>query len=259
MVADWDSTTSYSNGDVVIYNRLKYQRSQYPDTPTAGDPPDTEMSEDPNGDEIRSWILLVPSFNPRGWAFNVTYFRLIAPTYNTTDIDPDFNYSGAINFQENAYSAGGGYVDNIGYSVEWDQETDEAPACPADKCGIAFQQYQEDGEVLAQTEAHALDPDLPKDYTGWVFFNHPLYFRRTITVLVRIGVTTTPEEGPPVYSFINTDYVVTPTDNNYVTRFPSGSMIEAEYGVFNFTVPPDTETVEYYFSMILIKNASSNF
>ena len=245
----------------VLYNGLEYERSNYPETPTSGTPPNEEMSTDPLGDPIRTWILIQSgpiSDNNAEWFF-CGYFRLIAPTYGTEQLEPDFEYYGASDYAVSAYAYGGTEYDR-GTTVEYDQEIDDSPACPADKCGVYMQQIQPAGVFCGVYYTNNLTPSTPREYLAWIEFNHPLYFRRTITALVRIVQTTIVNYGTPVITYINTPYSVTPTDNNYtqygITKTTTNSS-------FAFTVPPNVppvngSSITYDVAEVLIKDVDSN-
>ena len=256
MALPWDSSTVYSPAMTVLYNGLEYERSNYPETPTSGTPPNEEMSTDPLDDPIRTWILIQsgPIFDNNAEWFFCGYFRLIAPTYGTEQLEPDFEYYGSSDYAVSAYAYGGTEYDR-GTTIEYDQGIGGSPACPADKCGVYMQQIQANGVFCAVTYTANLNPSTPRLNLAWVLFNHPLYFRRTITAMVRIEQRVYPESGPPVITYINTDYPVTPTDNNYTQ---DGITPTATNYSFTFTVPEDSDTTEYGIAEVLIKDVDSN-
>ena len=255
MALPWDSSTVYSPDTIVLYNGLEYIRSGYPETPTSGTPPNEEMSTDPLGDPIRTWILiqLGPIFISNAESFFCEYFRLIAPTYGTEQLEPDFEYYGYSNLANGAYGGNDEY--GRGTTIEYDQEIDDSPACPADKCGVYMQQTQPAGVFCAVTYTANLNPSTPRLNLAWVWFNHPLYFRRTITAMVRIEQRVYPESGPPVITYINTDYPVTPTDNNYTQ---DGITKTTTNYSFTFTVPESSGNTAYGIAEVLIKDVDSN-
>jgi len=174
-----------------------------------------------------------------GWRpkFMTMYFRLIGATWNTTDATPEFFYSGPQSYAVNGYQV----VREPGYpygeSVEWDQFKDNAsptpdsPVCPANKCGVAMQQFQEiSGEIppsppdpvyflpviIAEAD-HVVKEDDDRIYYVYVRVNHPLYFRRSLTVLTRVKKTKS-LPLPAETTYINTYTTYVPTDKNYVTN-----------------------------------------
>ena len=253
MALPWDSATPYSPNALVLYNGFVYFRSFFPETPTQGTPPDTEMSVDTYGNDVRTWTLNGGSAQPY---FVTNYFRLIAPTYITTQLEPEFEYSGGINFNYGAYGPSGDY--DSGSTVEYDQEIDDHPVCPVDKCGIALQQLQEYALFCSVYYTNNFNPTTPRVYLAWVLFNHPLYFRRTITSMVRIRKTEAPDSGPIVVSYINTTYDVTPTDLNFVTSNYSSTIFTSTNSSFTFTVPADTANDSYEVVEALVSDVSSN-
>lgn len=259
MADPWESGTEYVPNDVVSYNGLEYIRSFYPETGTSGTPPTDEMSTDPNGDDIRTWTLNAGFTYDVNFRLRFRYFRLIAPPYNTTDEEPEFTYSGGVNYCESAYGSPDG---DFGTSIEWDQAIDDSEACPQVKCGVALQQAEED-LVSISVYAGRLTPSTnPRLYHVWVMFNHPLYFRRLITVMVRIMKVTDPVSGPTVTEYTNTDHEITPTDVNYVAYVYSGDIYTEENSVFSFEVPANTSSggtsISYSLSSVLIKDVDSN-
>lgn len=260
MALPWDSGTAYSFGAVVAYNGLDYFRSNFPATATTGTPPNEEMSTDDLGDPIRTWTLQQSQPNPYSNAdsFFCGYFRLIAPTYGTEQLEPDFEYYGASSFAQSAY--GGIEEYDRGTTIEYDQEIDDSPECPADKCGVYMQQTQPAGVFCGVYYTNNLTPSTPREYLAWIEFNHPLYFRRTITAMVRIEQTTIVNYGSPVITYINTPYPVTPTDNNYTQN---GITKTTTNSSFAFTVPPDVNqgggsSISYNVAEVLIKDVDSN-
>ena len=255
MALPWDSSTAYSFGAVVAYNGLDYFRSNFPATATTGTPPNEEMSTDDLGDPIRTWTISQSGPNPytNADSFFCGYFRLIAPTYGTEQLEPDFEYYGASDYAVSAY--GGGEEYDRGTTIEYDQEIDDSPACPADKCGVYMQQTQPGDVFCGVNYTNNLNPSTPRLYLAWIEFNHPLYFRRTITALVRIQQTITPPGLPPVITYINTPYTVTPTDNNYTQE---GITKTATNYSFTFEVPEGSPGISYGVAEVLIKDVDSN-
>ena len=263
MASAWNPATDYSPGDSVLYNKLTYYRGPFPPTPTNGTPPNVEMSVDTYGIDIRTWTLSTNqiSFAP---AFLTYYFRLIAPTMNTVTGDYNFEYSGITNERHNAYGAF--ESPEIGYSRNWDQfkvnpsPEPASPVCPFDKCGIALQQQQApDIDIFASVGR--LNPvQSPYSYHGWLQFNHPLYFRRIITVTTRILKTTfTIPPAPPVPDeWLFQDYDITPTDKNYTNTGVSIDYYNADNSVFTFTKPANTTLNGYTVGSPFIKDVSPN-
>lgn len=285
MATPWNSGTAYSPGAVVSYNGLEYVRSIYPITATSGTPPNEEMGVDQKGDAIRTWTLLAGEYigvwQPK---FMTMYFRVIGPTWNTTDNTPEFFYSGPQSYAVNGYQV----VREPGYpygeSVEWDQfkdnpgTTPDSPVCPADKCGVAMQQFQETTSdpppdfpgpdyflpvIMAQAD-HIVKEDNDRIYYVYVRFNHPLYFRRSLTVLTRVKKTKS-LPLPAETSYINTYTTYVPTDKNYVTS--TYGVFDPDYftpanAAFDITIPTDVDEpddkVTYTFEESEIVDATSN-
>lgn len=284
MANPWDASTAYSFGAVVSYNGIDYFRSQYPATATMGTPPNVELSVDPKGDPIRTWTFAstTPAIGgfPRQPTFHTCYFRLIAPDYNTTQLAPLYQYAGGTDYQINAYGSlvdPTSDVEDMGYAIEYDQfqESPPAPAAQADKCGVAFQQYQEcsTGEFPApfridqgadiSVGSATITPGEPRTYSSFVQFNHPLYFRRTITCMTRIIKQVTSSSGT-VITYENNDYTVTPTDTNYVSNLSNNTWYTAANASFTFTVPENTygpgpdDSTTYALLYVIIKDVTEN-
>lgn len=265
-MAEWSPTVAYAPGAVVSYNGSNYWRSSFPPTPTMGTKPNEEMSVDSKGDAIRTWTIDMPNMYSYRPTYHTCYFRLIDPTYNSTDFYSEFLYAGEKNYQENAYGPMYDVNENserIGYSVEYDQPGPgtppyaDSPACPADKCGVAFQQYQgvpyssfpaapyEISEGAKLAVQFGQPPDAPygsRVYYFWAIFNHPLYFRRTINLLYRFQKTTVavPED---IITYESGWVSFTPTDKNYSVG-PYEFTIANSVG--SFTLPDDDPGVTYY-------------
>ena len=270
MATEWNPETAYAPGAVVSYNGIVYVRSQYPALETYGTPPNEELNTDPNGDEIRSWYIydpLIPGYQPN---FHTCYFRIIDAPFNGTDLFQEFDYAGASNYQENAYGPlypqNQNYVEPLGYSVEYDQFRDNSglipprpnsPQCPADKCGVALQQYKAlnvnfdtpgpydiaDGAHRGASVGRASDQPLDdKKIYVWLGFDHPLYFRRQFSIVTRyteIDVLT----GERTY--VNGTVSVTPTDQNYQHSIYQYDYFTIANSVGSFSIPEDTATTVY--------------
>jgi hypothetical protein len=285
MATPWNSGTAYSPGAVVSYNGLEYVRSIYPPAATSGTPPNEEMGVDQKGDAIRTWTLLAGDYIG-GWRpkFMTMYFRLIGATWNTTDATPEFFYSGPQSYAVNGYQV----VREPGYpygeSVEWDQFKDNAsptpdsPVCPANKCGVAMQQFQEiSGEIppsppdpvyflpviIAEAD-HVVKEDDDRIYYVYVRVNHPLYFRRSLTVLTRVKKTKS-LPLPAETTYINTYTTYVPTDKNYVTN--TYGVLNQDYftpanAAYQITLPDDVDEpddkVVYTMQESEIVDATSN-
>lgn len=265
MAAEWDPGISYAPGASVTYRGLPYYRSQYPATATTGTPPNSEMSVDSKGTAVRTWMLFLGSYSSYAPRFASTYFRLIEPTFNSTDASAEFQYSGAQFEEGNAYSPIGDPAGTVyGITVEMDQAktnpspTPASPVCPADKCGVAFQNGQEQGLVQCSVDSQG-DATNPRKYYIFVHFNHPLYFRRTITVITRVLMTETLGD-PPVTTetYLNTYTNVTPTDNNYCSSALSGSYFVPANAAFEILVPDDTATATYAFAQRGLSDVTAN-
>ena len=259
-MAEWEPSTSYSPGNEVTYLGLNYRRSQYPLVPTSGTNPKEEMSVDPKGDPIRTWELKVASNSKSSYPFHIGYFSLLAPersdglyikipplTNYPGKLYPENPYAGSSQYQLSAYGEVlGFYPEVIGASVEMDQQRPAsppvppstpaypyAPVMPAEKCGVAMQQFQETptpepvptDPYLNATNAYAgtgvlyyqnltYNPitekwyedlgALPRKFYVFLIFNHPLYFRRQHTITFRISTYTytggyTIPSDPPVF------------------------------------------------------------
>jgi len=251
MADPWNNATSYSPGATVSYNGLIYYRSQYPPTPTSGTPPNVEMGTDDKGDPIRSWTMLVGGYSYYQPKFNTTYFRLVQPP-----IDPEtglfeFQYSGDQFEATNAYAPIGDPIAfTYGKTVEVDQfkantaPTPDSPVCPAESCGVGMQQFAETGQILIGADSTP-DPDNDRKYYIYVTFNHPLYFRRTITVttVVQKTVVDTESPTPVVVTYIATQTPYTPTDKNYCSyTFLTGDYFVPANAAFDIIVPEQVIT-----------------
>ena len=284
MADPWNSTTFYSWTSQVTYNGLTYVRSQYPIAATAGTPPSEEMGTDPIGDPIRTWTIFrnYADFYNASNTLTPRYFRLVndwdAATKNFV------NYQGMTKFAQSAYDNPNfdpsdslyTYMDN-GYTADMDQENlPNFVGVPADKCGVALQQYQEipvtyrqfvnpEAGIMAYTQTrHDLifqggnwieDPTATKPYKYYyfLFFNHPLYFRRTIKVAY---TWINNSVSPSVMDIVTND--VTPTDANYCrSDFPnngSQSYFQPSNAVWTFTLPAAGDVL----GSIFIKDVESN-
>lgn len=251
MADAWDPSVSYSPGAIVTYNGQTYVRSQYPATATGGTPPNQEMSVDSKGVDIRTWTLFVSGYSGYQPKFHTTYFRITEPSRSEETGQPDFQYSGNQFDATSAYGAIGDLLAfEYGKTVEVDQAksnpspTPDSPVCPAELCGVAMQQFQEGGFVGCGVDSIP-HPTAPRTYYIFVLFNHPLYFRRTITVWTQIMKTVTvfePFEQTITYENTYTPYV--PDDRNYCTLFSMdyGSYLVPANAAFEIVVPPDVTT-----------------
>jgi len=268
------------------------------------------MSVDPKGDPIRTWELKVTSNSKSSYPFHIGYFSLLAPVRSDglyVKVPPLTSYPGKL-YPENPYAGGSdsqisayGYVtagpELIGASSEMDQERPAtppvppstpaypyAPVMPAEKCGVAMQQFEETfapfpvpdypyltaGTAYADTyllyyqnltyneETKTWYQDFgatPRIFYVFLFFNHPLYFRRMHTIAFRIstykytGGYTVPGTDPPVIvqptaeGFYSTAYqTVTPTDKNYWSNYSNiGDFIQPDNAICTYTLS-DNET-----------------
>lgn len=251
MADAWNPATAYSPGAIVTYNGQLYYRSQYPPTPTTGTPPNQEMNVDTDGDPIRTWTLYVGGYTNYAPTFHTTYFRIIEPPLSSETGLPDFGFSGQQFLKSNAYGRIGDVLGlEYGITEEMDQAktnpspTPDSPVCPAEYCGVAMQQFGESGYVACGVESSP-HPTIPRKYYIYVLFNHPLYFRRTITVVTQIKKTVTvfdPFESTVTYENTYTPYA--PEDKNYVSlsTVQYGSYLVPDNAAFEITVPPDVVT-----------------
>lgn len=244
MADEWNPGTSYSPGAVVTYRGYVYERSAYPPTATSATPPNQEMSVDSKGVAIRTWTIQIPAGASASARFVTAYFRLIEPPFNSTSPTAEFSYSGPQFLEGNAY---GTFGDTIGTTVEIDQAKTnpspipDSPVCPANLCGVALQQGAE-GVVQCDVAAQGDTTD-PLKYYIYVLFNHPLYFRRSISVLTRILRIVTVYDPPSVTeTYENTITMVTPTDKNYCSIGTGGSYYVPANAAFDITVPADVIT-----------------
>jgi len=229
-MAEWNPTVAYEPGQVVSYNGFTYIRSNYPLTPTMGTPPNEEMGTDFNGDPIRSWYFDVPLLKTP--PMRACYFRLIDESRGGT-LSPF--YQGGTQFHQSAYDNPNNDYNTAdyfnGYTMDIDQNGTDYRSVPAGKAGVAMQQIQEASgwpdinqvrnaspfagvniqlaglPNLVFRDGHWIsDTSSPGPYTYYVFvlFNHPLYFRRELTV----GMD---KEG----TYITQTF--TPTDINFCT------------------------------------------
>lgn len=271
MADAWNPATAYSPGAIVTYNGQTYYRSQFPPTPTTGTPPNVELSVDTEGDSIRTWTLYVPGYNGYQPKFQTTYFRIIEPPLSSETGLPDFGYSGSQFAKDNAYGTIG---DVLGYTFGTTQEMDQfkanpsptpdSPVCPAEYCGLAMQQWGEAGFVGCGVDS-TQDSVNPRKYYIYVLFNHPLYFRRTITVVTQIIKSVTVYDPPSTtITYENTYTPYAPDDRNYVsfTTVSYGSYLVPANAAFDIVVPPDvvTETggTTYQFSARGFSEATPN-
>ena len=251
MADAWNPATSYSPGAIVTYNGQTYYRSQYPPAATGGTPPNQEMNVDSEGDLIRTWTLYVGGYTYYQPKFHTTYFRIIEPPLSEETGLREFQYSGDQFAATNAYGIiGDPLAFEYGKTVEVDQAknnpspTPNSPVCPAELCGVAMQQFQEGGIVGCGVDSTP-HPTIPRTYYIFVLFNHPLYFRRTITAFTQIQKTVTvfdPPETTITYENTYTPYI--PDDRNYCTLFSMdyGSYLVPANAAFEVVVPPDVVT-----------------
>lgn len=266
MADPWDSATYYNPTSEVTYNGLTYFRSQYPQGATAGTPPSEEMGTDDIGDPIRTWTIVRGYFGGYGSEYVLIprYFRLVNEWDTATKTL--LNYQGMTQFAQSAYD--NIYFDPLdptqaflqnGYTADMDQENlPYYSGVPADKCGVALQQYQEvpnpyreridpeQGMQAYMELRHDLifqggdwieNPAATDPYLWYVFllFNHPLYFRRTFELACQF---TDYSVNPPVQNIVTNN--VTPTDVNYCQRgFPnngSQSYYQPSNAVWTFSL-----------------------
>lgn len=238
MAQPWNSSTPYAGGAVVSYNGLEYVRSNFPVGATSGTPPNEEMGVDTYGNAVRTWtLILTPT---RVQKYVMYYFRLTYPE------DGAFDYSGMQFLASNAYDEPPDQYTN-GTTKEYDQaKTNPAPqpnspVCPSDKCGVAMQAGNSVGEPYI--ELYYQEGAGGRTYYHYVIFNHPLYFRRSISFKSKIRVTTTDKNPPadPVitYTYINTTYG--PDDRNFAFQVDPDYYVPAN-SAFTVIVPPDVNT-----------------
>jgi hypothetical protein len=204
---------------------------------------------------------------------------------------PEHPYAGGSNHQLSAYVFDPQPEENaIGSSLEMDQfraatpaippsipALPSAPAMPAAKCGVAMQQYQEviffpepTGSASANSGVYTFQnltydsindkwyqdfAATPRIFYVFLFFNHPLYFRRQHTITFRIstlnytGGYTIPDTDPAVVVpateegiYSSTTQTVTGTDNNFCTNaFSFADFIKPANAITTYTLP-DNET-----------------
>ena len=221
-----------------------------------------------------------------------TYTKTPPLTSYPGKLYPEHPYAGASNNQENAYGPIGDPPDvYLGTSVEMDQARSatvtpplpSAPVMPANKCGVAMQNIQEvtgtrntesawAGVGLAVYQNLVFDsiedrwkqtfPATGRKFYVFLFFNHPLYFRRQIILSIRIstynytGGYTIPSIPPVdvpgtdegVYS--TTTETVTGTDNNYWSNVGSlADFIKPANSVFEYALPDNVTTPGPYGSI----------
>jgi hypothetical protein len=204
---------------------------------------------------------------------------------------PEHPYASASNHQLSAYVFDPQPYENaIGSSLEMDQAREatpaippsipalpSAPAMPAAKCGVAMQQYQEviffpepTGSASANSRVTTFQNltynsitdtwyqdfgATPRIFYVFLFFNHPLYFRRQHTITFRIstltytGGYTIPDTDPAVVVpateegiYSSTTQTVTGTDNNFCSdAFSFADFIKPANAITTYTLP-DNET-----------------
>ena len=260
----------------MTYNGLNYVRSEYPLSPTAGTPPNQEMGTDPAGVPIRTWTLYY-LYTETGDTRNrliPRYFRLITDWNNTTK--SIVNYQGMTNYARSAYENTLVQDFSYGYTADMDQDAPGFGNVPADKCGVALQQWQEvvtapsylispDAGISAQAIVyHDLvfqggnwiqNPSATTPYTYYVFllFNHPLYFRRNFQLAYSWDDYS---ESPPVRRIVTTN--ITPTDKNYCRgEFPdngSQSYFQPSNAVWTFALPTSSDVL----GSVWVKDVESN-
>ena len=218
-------------------------------------------------------MIYVPEYSSYAPTFQTNYFRLIEPTYNSTDLDPDFQYSGPQFAQSNAYADIGDLgtppYTTYGLTLEMDQAKDnpsptpDSPVCPAGKCGLAMQQLLDaDGQIYCFAYERPI-VGTPRNFRVFVRFNHPLYFRRTITVLVRVRKTTIAPGGTTV-TYLNSYNDMVPSDRNY-TEFNTDTDYDvAANAQFVVVVPenesfPDGTVINYNLIFVGVVDVSPNF
>lgn len=127
-----------------------------------------------------------------------------------------------------------------------------------------MQHFQEQGFIACGVDSTA-HPTIPRNYYIFVLFNHPLYFRRTITVVTQIIKTVTiyePFEQTVTYENTYTPYM--PDDRNYctLTGMDYGSYLVAANAAFTIVVPEDdfsdTGSTTYQFVARGFHEASPN-
>ena len=284
MADPWNSATAYGNGSIVSYNGLDYFRSNFPPTQTSGTPPNEEMSVDPKGDPIRTWTLwslYAELYDPTRNRIIPRYFRLVDERPQETDPPtPLKEYQGMSDFQQSAYDNefNDPYWFNVsfmsGYAVDMDQAGTLFLSTPADKCGVALQQYQEIGNIFTTPPNVGVGTQLlfrenlilvdgkwiqdfarrrPFKYYVFLIFNHPLYFRRVFQLAYRYRTNLDVEID------VTTNY--TPTDNNYGrgqgTGFPNNgteTYFQPDNAVWQFQLPTAGDTLVH----IWVKDIESN-
>jgi hypothetical protein len=185
-----------------------------------------------------------------------------------------------------------------------------APVMPAAKCGVAMQQFQETptpepvptNPYLDASNAYASTgvtyyqnltynsitdkwyqdfSATPRIFYVFLFFNHPLYFRRSHTITFRISTYTytggyTIPGDPPIYVpetaegiYSSTTQSVIPSDNNYWSNLGSSfeDFIKPVNAVATYTLPDNETTpgpygsvdgVNYEIVEIFVSDVESN-
>jgi hypothetical protein len=185
-----------------------------------------------------------------------------------------------------------------------------APVMPANKCGLLYQQFQEisspdpiptepyisssngygNTAVLVYenlvydpvTEQWIQDASVrPRVYYAFLFFNHPLFFRRQHTITFRISTLTytggyaIPDSDPPIVVpptsegvYSSYPQTVTPTDGNYWTSASNlTDWINPANAVATYTLPNDetypgpydsVDGVNYQMVEVFVSDVESN-
>lgn len=242
MATPWNSATAYSPGAVVSYNGLEYVRSKFPVTATSGTPPNEEMSVDTYGVDIRTWTLnfQLPAF----LRFDTQYFRTAIPPLDE-DLQPTYFFAGEELLTANAYD-GVPSIYGPGCTAEFDQFRNnpgtipDSPVCPSGECGVAMFQFGFPPKIETFITSGG---DGNRTKYIFVVFNHPLYFRRSLTIATVIVKQVTPPfpdpVPPPVVDINYTNYV--PDDRNYcdVDSLNNDYVIPAN-AAFSVVVPINT-------------------
>jgi hypothetical protein len=118
------------------------------------------------------------------------------------------------------------------------------------------------GSVICDIAAFG-DSVNPRKYNIFITFNHPLYFRRTITVLTRIVVTVTVDSPPSVtVTYDNTYTAIVPTDTNFCTVPIASSYYVPANAVFSIIVPNDVygsgTSTTYIFGGVTLSEVTPN-
>jgi len=223
------------------------------------------MGNDPAGVPIRTWTL---DFYTTGTGENRNrliprYFRLVEEWDNSTKTI--VNYQGMTNYATSAYQIS--FVPDFfsGYTANMDQQDTGFGSVPANKCGVALQQWQEvseassylnspDAGISARTIIyHDLifqdgnwiqNPSASQPYTYYVFllFNHPLYFRREFQLAYWWSDY---DYSPPQIKLVTKS--VTPSDTNYCRGdFPDNgtqTYFQPSNAVWTFTLPSPADVL----------------